>query len=179
MTGRIRDLSVDRRGVTLLTLEINERSVAETLYDELNQCEKCEITVKKYRKKRSLDSNAYLWVLIGKLSAKLGIPPETIYREAIRDIGDNYAVMSLKTEAVEKFCRCWKGNGIGWLTDTFPSVLPGYVNVMAYYGSSTYDTAQMHRLLDVVIAECKEQGIEVRPEEEIESMMKMWEERMR
>ena len=50
MTGRIKDLSVDRHGKAILMLEINERSAAETLYDELNQCEKCEITVKKYRK---------------------------------------------------------------------------------------------------------------------------------
>ena len=61
MTGRIKDLSVDRHGKTILTLEINERQAAETLYDELNLCEKCEISVKKWRGKRSNDANRYFW----------------------------------------------------------------------------------------------------------------------
>lgn len=52
MTGRIRELSTDRHGTTILTLEINERKTAEMLYDELNQCEKVDITVTKWRDKR-------------------------------------------------------------------------------------------------------------------------------
>ena len=177
MTGRIRDLSVDRRGVTLLTLEVNERSAAETLYDELSQCEKCEITVKKWRDKRSLDSNSYFWKLCGELSAKLAIPPETIYREMVRDIGGNYEVLPVRADAVERFCSAWHSKGIGWITDTFPSKLQGYVNVMAYYGSSTYNTRQMSRLINLIIDECKTQGIETRPKEEIDAMMQMWEDR--
>jgi hypothetical protein len=50
---------------------------------------------------------------------------------------------------------------------------------MAYYGSSTYDTAQMHRLLDAIMEECKTQGIETRPQEEIESLLAYWETRGR
>lgn len=175
MTGRIRELSTDRHGKTILTLEINERKTAEMLYDELNQCEKVDITVTKWRDKRSNDSNAYFWKLCGELSAKLSIPPETIYREMVRDIGGNYEVLPVRADAVERFCSAWRSKGIGWITDTFPSKLKGYVNVMAYYGSSTYDTAQMHRLLDTMIAECKEHGIETRPKDEIESMMQYWE----
>lgn len=179
MTGRIKDLTTDRHGKTILTLEINERQAAETLYDELCLCEKCEIAVKKWRKKRSLDSNSYFWVLCGELSAKIGISPEVIYREMVRDIGGNYEVLPVKHEAVEKFCSCWQGNGTGWITDTFPSKLPGYTNVMAYYGSSTYDSAQMHRLLENMIAECREHGIETRPPDEIAAMMQYWEDRTR
>lgn len=179
MTGTIRDLSTDRHGKTLLTLEINERQAAELLYDELNQCEKCEISVTKWKKKRSLDSNAYCWALIGKLSAKTGIAPEVIYREAVKDIGGNYEILPIRHDAVEKFCSCWMKNGLGWITDTFPSKLSGYINVMAYYGSSTYNTGQMHRLLESIIAECKTHGIETRPKEEIEAMMQYWEGRAR
>lgn len=175
MTGRIRDLTTDRHGKIVLTLEINERQAAEAMYDDLNLCEKVNISVKKYREKRSLDANAFCWVLLGKLSEKLAISREVIYREMVRDIGGNYEILPVKAEAVERFCEAWKGNGIGWITDTFPSRLAGYVNVMAYYGSSTYDMAQMHRLLEAIIAECRSQGIETRPKEEIEAMMQMWE----
>lgn len=177
MTGRIKDLSVDRHGKTILTLEINERQAAETLYDELNLCEKCEISVKKWRGKRSQDSNAYAWVLLGKLGAKLKIAPEIVYREMVKDVGDNYEIVPIRADAVERFCAAWRKNGIGWLTDTFPSKWHGYVNVMTYYGSSTYNTEQMSRLIDLIVDECKAQGIETRPPEEIEAMIKFWEER--
>lgn len=74
MTGKIRDLTTDRNGKSILTLEINERQAAEVLYDELNLCEKCEISVKKWRDKRSNNANRYFWELTGKLAAKTGIP---------------------------------------------------------------------------------------------------------
>ena len=175
MTGRIRDLTTDRFGKTVLSLEINERGCAETIYDELNQCEKLDIDVKKFRKKRSLDANALAWVLMGKIAAKIGIPPENVYRNMIRDVGDNYEIIPIRSDAVEKFCEVWRSRGLGWVTDQFPSKLNGYINVMAYYGSSTYDTAQMHRLLDAIVDECKTQGIETRPQEEIESLLAYWE----
>ncbi len=179
MTGRIRDLTTDRHGNAVLTLEINEREAAEMLYDELNQCEKCEISVKKFRKKRSLDANALAWVMLGKLSEKLHIAPEIIYREMVRDIGGNYEVLPVRADAVEKFCEAWEKNGLGWVTSTFPSKLYGYVNVMAYFGSSTYDTAQMSRLISNIMDECRTQGIETRTPEEVASIMQMWEDRAR
>ena len=58
--------------------------------------------VKEYRQKRSLDSNAYAWVLIGKIQDKLNIPKEEIYRDLIRNIG-SYEIIPVKNEAVEKF----------------------------------------------------------------------------
>ena len=44
------------------------------------------------------------------------------------------------------------------LTETFPSKIDGYTNVRAFYGSSTYDKAQMGRLIDFLIEDCKENG---------------------
>ena len=124
-----------------------------------------------------MDANALAWVLLGKLSEKLHIAPEVIYQEMVRDIGGNYEVLPVRADAVERFCEAWKSNGIGWQTTTFPSKLHGYVNVMAYFGSSTYDTAQMSRLINNIIDECHTHGVETRTPEEIESLLKMWEER--
>ena len=47
-------------------------------YEELKDCEKLSLEIKKYRRKRSLDANAYYWVLIGKLAKVLELSnPET------------------------------------------------------------------------------------------------------
>ena len=98
---------------------------------------------------------------------------EEIYKDLIKEIGV-YEVVPIKDIAVEKFCDAWSQNGLGWITEITKSKLEGYTNVLAYYGSSTYDTKQMARLIDLVIQECNQYGIETRSQEEIESMLKEW-----
>ena len=65
-------------------------------------------------------------------------------------------------------------NGIGWQTDTFPSKIKGCTNVILYYGSSTYDSAQMSRLTNIIIQDCEQLGIETKSAEEIQSLLKSW-----
>ena len=129
-----------------------------TEFDELSQ-QPVSVEIKKAAKKRSKDANALAWVLIDKLSAKTRIPKTEIYRNAIREIGDVSETVCVQDKAVDRLCSGWQKNGIGWQTDTMPSKLPGCTCVILYYGSSTYDTAQMSRLIDLLIQECEQQGI--------------------
>lgn len=131
------------------------------------------VEAKKWRAKRSLDANAYMWVLISKIQEKLNVPKEDIYRDLIRNIG-SYEVIPVKNEAVERFTEAWRKNGLGWLTDTTKSKLEGFTNVIAYYGSSTYNSKDMSRLIELVIQECNQLEIEVKSEEEINSMLREW-----
>lgn len=126
------------------------------------------------KKKRSLDSNAYCWVLIGKLANALCQPKSQIYRELVKDIGDNYDTVCVKNEALESLCARWEKHGLGWIAERFPSKLEGCTNVNLYYGSSEYDSKQMSRLIDAVVAECKENGIETATPEELERMKEEW-----
>ena len=106
-----------------------------------------DLTVKEHRKKRSLDANAYAWVLIGKLAEAMRISPTEVYTNAIQNIGGNYEVIPIREEAVEKFIEVWTKQGLGWpCVDMGPSKISGYRNLRAYYGSSTYDTRQMSSL---------------------------------
>ena len=66
------------------------------------------------------------------------------------------------------------GTWLGWLTDAFPSKLPGCTNVILYYGSSCYDTKQMSRLIDLVVEDCKEQGIDTATPAEIALLKEEW-----
>ena len=81
-----------------------------------------EYEIKEYKKKRSLDSNAYCWTLLGKLQDKLNIPKEEIYRDLIKEIG-SYEIVPVKNEAVDKFRQAWSKNGLGWITETMKSKL--------------------------------------------------------
>lgn len=177
LTGKINALNIDfLTGKTLLTLEVNEKEAAKQGFDELHEAEKLSIEIKKYRKKRSLDANAYAWVLMDKLAAKTGVTKTEIYRSYIKEIGGNSDIVCVKNAALEKLCDGWQHNGIGWQTDTMPSKLDGCTNVILYYGSSTYDTAQMKRLIDNIVQDCKEQGIETATPAEIADMLSLWKE---
>lgn len=125
------------------------------------------LSFKKYRKKRSYDANAYFWALCDRLSEATGIDKETIYRNAIRDIGGVSETVCVKKEAAQRLRKNWQEKGLGWQTDEMPSKLEGCVNVVLYYGSSTYDTKQMAALIDHIIQDCRAVGIEtVTPSEQ-------------
>lgn len=131
--------------------------------------------LKEQRKKRSLDANAYCWVLIGKLAAVLRTSPDDVYRRAIRDVGGNYEIFPIKNEAVGRWKEIWEGKGIGWPCEVLgPSKLDGYTNTMNFYGSSVYDTAQMARLIDAIVGECKVQGVETMTPMELEHLKEEW-----
>lgn len=130
--------------------------------------------IAKAKKKRSLDSNAYCWVLIDKIAAAVRADKITVYREAIRNIAGNTEFVCVKDKAVDKLRTGWEHNGYGWLTDTMPSKIQGCTNVILTYGSSTYDQAQMSQLIDIVVEEAKSLGIETLTPAELERMKSEW-----
>lgn len=169
MRGRLKDLLVQLNGKQRLVLELDEDF--RWGWDKFHE-EAVEITIKKFRAKRSLDANAYAWVLIDQIAAELGVTKETVYRNAIRNIGGVSETVCVRNSAVEKLTEGWSKNGLGWQVETMPSKLPGCTNVILYYGSSTYDSKQMSALIDTLVDDCHELGLETRTPEEIESLIK-------
>ena len=178
LTGKIQNMSVDfGTDKMVLTLMLNEKQSAANMYQELKDTEKLSIKIGKHREKRSLDSNSYAWLLLGKLAEKLRLPREDIYRSYIKEIGGNSDLVCVQDKAVDNLRQGWSKNGVGWVTETMPSKIEGCTNVLLYYGSSTYNTEQMSRLIDLIVNDCKAQGIDTRTPEEIEHMMTLWGER--
>lgn len=171
MKARLHDLSLARDGGYLLTIATRENVGA--LYDELHETD-VDVTVKKHREKRSLDANAYFWVLVDRLAEKTRIPKTDIYRRYIREIGGNHEMVCVIDSAVKKLRNKWEHNGLGWQTDTMPSRIPGCTNVILYYGSSTYNTRQMSHLIDMAVQDCQEQNIETLSPEKLAGMMEEW-----
>lgn len=133
------------------------------------------MTIDKVRRKRSLDANAYFWVLADKLATAQGLPGTTeIYHRYIKEIGGNREFVCVKQEAADKLCAGWERSGLGWLTERFPSKVDGCVNVILYYGSSTYDTAQMSRLIDLIVQDCKALDIETATPAELALLLERW-----
>lgn len=162
--ARLIELLRTRSGGYRLTIETNA-DISE-LFDSLADHD-VSIDIRKYRKARSLDANAYAWVLIGKLSDALRIDRDVIYKEAIRHIAGVSEVVCMRSDTVDRFRSIWENSGTGYQMETFPSKFAGYTNAIIYYGSSSYDTKQMSQLIEYLVTECKEQGIETLSPEEL------------
>lgn len=104
----------------------------------------------------------------------MNMKAEEIYKIEIKNIGV-FEILPIKNKAVEKFKQAWQRNGIGWICEEIgKSKIDGYTNLKAYYGSSTYDSKEMSRLIDSIVEDCKLQGIPTDTPEQIEKYKEMW-----
>ena len=94
-TGRVSNIAVSyATGKPLLTVEADGSVQALfQMFDELKAAEKLSFKVGKFRKRRSLDANAYCWAMIGKIAEKTNVSNSDVYRAAIKEVGGNYDVV--------------------------------------------------------------------------------------
>lgn len=135
------------------------------------------------RQKRSLAANAYAWKLLGELADALSTNaphPTTaveLYRDMILEIEGAASVVQVADVAAEELVKLWCSRGIGWQAVLVDGAgMPGVSVYKLYKGSSEYDSRQMHRLLELIVAECKLQGIRTETPEEIARMVSLMEE---
>lgn len=171
MKARLQNLSFSLDGESVFTIATRED--CRGIWDDLHETD-VEVTIKKHRKKRSLDANAYAWVLMDKLAEATGRPKMQIYRDAVKDVGGNTETVCVRDKAVDRLREGWSRNGAGWVTETMPSKLDGCTNVLLYYGSSSFDTAQMSRLIDNLVQDCAALGIETMPPYKLNALLEEW-----
>ena len=173
MNGRLKDMVKSRSGEWIISFSTPEDFSAA--FDELADKE-VTVEIKQAHRKRSKTANDFCWALctdIGK-AIKPPIPKEEVYRKAIRDVGE-YEPLPIREDAVETFQNRWQAKGTGWFADVIDdSKLPGYKLVFAYYGSSTYDTASMGRLLDYLVQDAMNMGLKIPTSKEQEKMIMQW-----
>ena len=152
------------------------RVIAEvaSYIDSLEDAKQYVMTIKEKKKKRSLDANSYFWLLCDKLAEKTRIPKTEIYRNYIKEIGGVSDTVCVLDKAVDKLCEEWEQNGLGWQTDRYRSKMKGCTNVVLYYGSSTYDSKQMSRLIELIVQDCNINEIETLPPEQLQMLNEEW-----
>ena len=129
----------------------------------------CEYDLKQFKQKRSLSANALCWVYCDELAKKLQTTKEDVYKNAISYVGVFEEIKFATPEAAQRFKKIWYSHGVGWLTKSIDEC-----TLLAFYGSSTYNTQEMARLIDFLQGECKSQGIETKSEAEINSLLDQW-----
>ena len=164
----------------LVTLSLTDATVQEL--QALKRIEKLSVSLKKWRKKRSLDANAYYWELLSKLAEALHLSKPVAHNKMLREYGQHEFIdghtlpipipdtelaeqqaLEAQTFHIKPTSQVKAGkDGIMYRT---------YVMLR---GSSDYDTKEMAELIDGLVAECKDLGIETLPPDELERMKAAW-----
>lgn len=181
MTVETADWSVDASGFWL-NFQVKNRDEAQRIVAEIKESDKpYELTVEKQKRKRSLDANAYCWVLCTKLADRLSVTTkikttkEDIYRNAVRELGIYRDFPGLGTDEANTLRTAWEMLGTGWITEQVDFEADGnHIRVRCYYGSSTYNTRQMSRLIDNLVQDCKAVGIETLTPAELALLKEAW-----
>jgi hypothetical protein len=170
-TGQIKGISNDFvSGEMLITFSVNEKATVLPEYDKLKNSKKLRVKAVQYRERRSLDANAYLWVLLQKIAEVLRTDKWSVYLQMLKRYGQ-FTYIVVKPGAVEAVKKQWREcEEIGEIEVNGTKA----VQMLCYYGSSTYDAKEFSILLDGVISEAKDLGIETLPSEELERMMEQY-----
>lgn len=169
--GRILAISRDILNNSIIVqLEIKNANLTEL--QDLSAIEKLSITLKQWRKKRSLDANAYCWTLISQIADRLETSKEEVYEDYIQHYAppfsddDGYITVTVKADVdMTKIDGHWKfikGNST-------------WASYLMLKGSSNFDTAEMSRFINRIVEDAKELGIDTLTPKEKERMMQAWE----
>lgn len=173
-TGILKEPSIDFcTGKINIVAQVNE-NVREQL-QKLSGCEKLDIEIKKHREKRSLNANNYMWELLSEMAPLLHTDMHSLYLVMLEKYG-TFVYLPGSDEDYEHLkavFRIVNKRGDTVLTTPKGKVLRLH-QLQCYKGSSLYNTLEMSRLIDGIVSDARELGVDVRTPDEIERMKQQW-----
>ena len=168
-TGKLKSVSknwISRKWE--VTFEINEDITAsiDKIRDKM-----LNLTAKIHREKRSLDANAYAWVLMQKIAEAIHTDKWSVYLMMLERYSPVFTHIIVRPEAVERVMGEWRTVKV---LGTIQVNGSSGIQLQCYFGSSTFDSKEMASFIDGIVSECKEMGIETLPPDEIERMRREW-----
>ena len=169
LSGKIQGVSVDyQTGKALLTLAVEQKQSAINCYDELHLEERLSFKIDKYRKKRSLNANAYCWKLMTEIANRTRASKEEVYLEMLKRYGQREVISVLAHIPISEYVKYSEEIGEGVVNGKL------FKHYYVYKGSSEFDTREMHIFIDGVISEAKELGISTETPDQIARMKDLW-----
>lgn len=168
--GKIKSIAKDwSSGHWNVAIEMLEGNVGE--FDKYHDKD-ISVEIKEYRKHRSLDANAMLWACLGEIAESLHCDKWDLYIKYISEYGQ-YTMISMKAEALPQFKKVYREcEVVGSRYIDGEEIL----QVLCYYGSSTYDSKEFAVLLDAVINDMKAAGLDTPTSKEMKRALEMWDE---
>lgn len=129
-----------------------------------------EFEIKEYKPKRSRNANALLWHCLGEIASALNEDKWNIYLQMLKAYG-KYTYICVKPEVVESIKKQWREcEVIGNVTINGKDA----VQMLCYFGSSTYDSKEFSNLLNGVISEMENMGLDTPNDKETERVLEQW-----
>lgn len=153
-----------RGGGYLVTVRID--ALPEGLEDKL-----LDVTLKVHREKRSKDANALLWACIGDIARETEVDKWDVYLNLLRRYG-KFTYIVVKPDAAEAVRKQWRESEIIGEIDIHGTK---GVQMLCYYGSSTYDTKEMSVLLNGTISEMETLNLQRPASSDMRRAMEEWE----
>ena len=124
--------------------------------------------VKEYSEKRGVKANSYYWELVNQLANVLRTSKEELHFLLLQRYGQSEIVSVLATINVRPYFKYYAEAG--------ETVLNGkaFKHYKVYKGSSEMTRKEMSTLIDGLVSECQEAGIETKPKSEINSLLESW-----
>lgn len=123
-----------------------------------------EVSEEGSKKHRSLTQNAYYWVMLNKLAAKLRMPDSEVHFHMLKEYGVHDVFSILEDVPIDGYFKYYDIMGTGIANGK------RFKHVRVYKGSSQMNSAEFSRLIDGMREECMIQGIDVATSQEIASM---------
>ena len=170
-TGSFKGVQTDyMTGETVILFTINEKSVLSEV-DEIKDAKKLRIKAVHYKEKRSLDANGMLWACLGQIATALRTDKWEVYLQMLKRYGQ-YTYICVKPKMVDAVKSQWRECEVVGEVDINGQKA---VQMLVYFGSSSYNTQEFSVLLDGVISEMKEIGLQPPPSKEMQMALEQWE----
>ena len=128
--------------------------------------------IKEHKEKRSRDANALMWACLSEIAQAIQTDKWAVYLQMLRRYGQ-FTHICVKPEAVEAIKKQWREcETVGDITINGKPA----VQLLCYYGSSNYNSKEFSILLDGIISEMREMGLEPPPSEEMRAALERLEE---
>ena len=111
----------------------------------------------KAKRKRTLTQNSYYWALLSELAGALGLSNDELHFQLLKRYSTPQPFVTFKNVDVSKFMRYYEKRAEN----------DRCISYLFYTPSSEMDTKEFKRLLDGLISECQEVGINTLSAEEI------------
>lgn len=169
LTGNVQNLAIDfKSGKAVLTLLINEKNDAAACFDKLLDADKIAVKIDKYREKRSLNANAYAWLLIGKIGDILNASKDDVYLQMLKRYGQSEVISVLAHIPLTGLIKYYEEFGTGKVNGR------DFKHYRVFKGSSEFDTREMSIFIDGIVSEAKELGINTKTPAELAELKSLW-----
>jgi len=169
------NITRDLNGDFLATFKVPKECIQE-LVELKNKA--LSLVIKLFRKDRSLNANGYLWILCSRLAESLNSTKWEIYKHELKKWSNEFTYMVVEPKTAEylKSREDEKNADFRVVEILNEGEINGKkaVQILAYLGSHTFDSKQMSVLIDGVVQDCKELSITTKSDEELERLVKEW-----